>query len=192
MNPLTCEWWLDEETSHCSMSRFYFFVKCSIPERINAIGVKQWQMSIKNNAERASSIDELKLASRHDNIHCMLARLELKCQQLKDATFFLELALWKSNIDQLDDDIAENARGQCRINCGADIIIPNSLPYLITNVEEVKNDGNDLTSEEEGEIQVTRKKIPVMKIACLPYNSSDGEEDSDEESDSGDEDMMRV
>lgn len=60
--------------------------------------------------------------------------------EMKDAAFFLELALWKSKIDmkyhdaeggdQLRDDTATDMRGKCRINCGSEIIIPNVLPFL--------------------------------------------------------------
>ena len=45
-------------------------------------------------------------------------------------------------------------RGQRRVNCGAEVVIPNVLPYLISDAE--KNTGNDVMDE-----------------------SSSGEEDSD-------------
>ena len=58
--------------------------------------------------------------------------------QLKDAAFFLELALWKSTIDESsmkshnseEGGTATDMRAKYRINCGADIIIPNVLPFL--------------------------------------------------------------
>ena len=56
----------------------------------------------------------------------------------------LELGLWKLKIDasmhgHLEDDAAADLRGQCRINCGADIIIPNVLPYLIGNKKKARH-----------------------------------------------------
>ena len=66
-----------------------------------------------------------KLSSHFDIIHRKLLTYEHKYHQLKDVAFFLELALWKSKI--------EESRKQCRINCGVDVIIPNVLPYLIAD-----------------------------------------------------------
>ena len=74
------------------------------------------------------------METRFDAIHSKLVYYELA----KDATYLLELALWKSKIDQsmqninndqMEDDAADLLREQCRINCGADIIIPNVLSY---------------------------------------------------------------
>ena len=70
-----------------------------------------------------------------DAINSKLATYE----QLKDTAFFLELVLWKSEIDasmptpcktmgqscNMEDLCAANIKGQYRINCGSDVIIPN-------------------------------------------------------------------
>ena len=130
-----------------SMMTFRFLVKCNIGARVNAIGVRKWRMEIKTLVERTSSIDVMNLtAHTFETIHSKLARYEHEYYQLKDAAFFLELALWKSKIDestmqnqglgqneQMEDDTADT-RMQCRINCGSVIIIPNVLPYLIAGV----------------------------------------------------------
>jgi hypothetical protein len=70
---------------------------------------------------------------------------------LKEGTVILELALWKATIDEWNS-LAGKKRGgkrlrnkrmkvdkgsfayQCRINCGAEVIIRNVLPYLIENM----------------------------------------------------------
>lgn len=39
-------------------------------------------------------------------------------------------------------------RGQCRINCGAEVIIPNVLPYIFAK-KEVDNDICDYESMDE-------------------------------------------
>ena len=69
-----------------------------------------------------------------DTIHSKLISYEHEYHQLKDATFLLELALWKTKIDQTGqtgEQITADTKSQCRVNCGADVIIPNVLPYLI-------------------------------------------------------------
>ena len=79
----------------------------------------------------------------------------------------LELALWKSKVYELDVDTAE-LRG--RINCGAAVIIPNVLPYLISNGDEEGNGNDEADSMDE--------------------SSNGGEDSSNEEGDSSDEDEM--
>ena len=69
------------------------------------------------------------------------------CEFARDASVLLELAIWKAKIDdtngQLEDDITDDLRTECRINCGANVIIPNVLSYLIGNDEEsISSDGN--------------------------------------------------
>ena len=69
-----------------------------------------------------------------DTIHSKLATYEREYRWLKDGAFLLELALWKSKVDELDD-VIPGMKEQCRVTCGADIIIPNVLPYLIAKEE---------------------------------------------------------
>ena len=95
-------------------------------------------MDIKNLVERLSSIRVGKFATRShfDTIESKLITYEHEYHQLKDATCMLELALWKSKIDEsmqtsnLEPEVVAVVRGQCRINCGADVIIPNVLLFL--------------------------------------------------------------
>ena len=55
-------------------------------------------------------------------------------EHLKEATSLLELSLWKAKIDQsMPNDRREGRityRNQCHINSGAEIVVPNVLPYL--------------------------------------------------------------
>ncbi len=61
-------------------------------------------------------------------------------ESIKEGTSVLELALWKIQIDdsrskraRVDEDTSY--KEQCRINCGAHIIIQNVLPYLVPELE---------------------------------------------------------
>ena len=143
----------EEVWSHTvwSMMSFRFLVKCSITERLSAIGVKKWRMHITNMVTRISSIKfddgALKLETYFDTIHSKLIFYEDECDRLKDAAFLLELVLWKTKVDELEASTAD-VRGQCRINCGAGIIIPNVLPYLTANVEENNESDEDESMDE--------------------------------------------
>ena len=176
-----------------SMRSFRFLVKFSIPERLNEIGVTKWRMNIKHLVERIPSVDsdEFQLDTHFDTIHSKLASYEVEYQQLKDAAFLLELGLWKLKIDEsmtmqsitagkrsLDQMEGRTAdvRGQCRINCGADVIIPNVLPYLIANEEKKDKDSN---GSGEGNVMDTSSSSSSNSEAY--ESSSSSEEDSDEE-----------
>ena len=103
-------WWRPFETFYCSRS-FRFFVKCSIAERLDAVGVRKWRMDVKDAVERISSVKNSELEAHFethlDTIYSKLVTCEHKYHRLKDAAFLLELALWESKIDELDADTAE-------------------------------------------------------------------------------------
>ena len=103
-------------------------------------------MDIKNVLEVIPSIDCYALMTYFEYVHSMLVNYEHEYCKLEDAALLLELALWKSKIDESMqnndlgqneqmDDITADLRRQCRINCGSDVIIPNVLPFLIANEE---------------------------------------------------------
>ena len=64
-----------------------------------------------------------------------------QCEALKESAGILELALWKAKLEdddehchkirKFDDDCTiAGRRERCRINCGADIVLQNVLPFL--------------------------------------------------------------
>jgi hypothetical protein len=66
--------------------------------------------------------------------------------KLKEVTSILEIALWKMNMNMYDHSLKENTtqhqkkfktdesiiRQQCRVTCGADVVIGHVLSLLIT------------------------------------------------------------
>ena len=118
--------------------------RMKIPSAV--IGVRKWRMNIEQMMKGLSSTKSI---SKFHTIHSKLVTYARECRRLKEAAFLLELALWKSKVDeslatqsssttgkrrhdQMEGRTAE-VKMQCRINCGADMIIPNVLPYLIAN-----------------------------------------------------------
>ena len=64
---------------------------------MNAIGVRKWRTNINNLVEGISSYNrDFELEAHFDVIQYKL----LTYERAKDATFLLELALWKSKIDE--------------------------------------------------------------------------------------------
>ena len=146
-------WWRPGDKRCDSMKAFQFLIKHRVAERSSAILVQKWRMDIQLSVERISSTASSKLAALFDTIRSKLETYEREYPQLMEGAFLLELALWKSKIDQLEDGTAGNARGECRINCGADITIPNVLPYLIAIHQEEDNgsDGDESSGEEDSD-----------------------------------------
>ena len=125
---------------------FGFLVKCSIKKRVNAIGLKQYRDAIMEKVDsftrRRTPISEKKRWEFLTEVQTMLTQYETKYQNLKEATSVLELVLWKKSINETMSDDERGTRKrkfgetdlreQSRVNCGADIIIGNVLPYLVT------------------------------------------------------------
>ena len=130
--------------SNLSEATFKFLVKCSITKRVNAIGLRQLRDDIADDIEMCRPLIHY---SKFDKsafrcvIQSKLAEYEATYSLLKEATTTLELALWKNKTDEQNwVDSRRNkrikieeaaAREECRISCGADIVIQHVLPYLL-------------------------------------------------------------
>ena len=83
-----------------------------------------------------------------NRIRAKVAHFEDELPKLREITTILELALWKlrmnENIPQEEVSHCQkkmktdelNIRRQCRITCGADVVIRHVLPYLISTEDE--------------------------------------------------------
>jgi len=107
-----------------SIETFKYLLRISITERLELLSISSWCVDMENSISNLDCIPEVSA------IYDKLATYE----SIKEATSVLELALWKAKIDESRN---KRARGedvsykeQCRVNCGADIIIRNVLPYL--------------------------------------------------------------
>ena len=110
-----------------------FLLKHSIHRRLELLGVEKWEDEINSDLEKF--VDKLPYASISVQRHIKTLYSKLSCyEHLKHATTLLELALWKSTLDKqtytegMDDPMS---RDQCRVNCGAQVILPNVLAFLL-------------------------------------------------------------
>jgi hypothetical protein len=151
--PIDWDHLLDEFASPPSHSSFIytermqFLVMCGMSERVEALAFKVWRDHITNMIHTADfkcchNVNYNNFVYLH-RIREKVAHFEDELPKLKEATSVLELALWKwrmnENIPQNDAICYQpkikrdesSIRRQCRITCGADVIIRHLLPFLI-------------------------------------------------------------
>jgi hypothetical protein len=68
VQPLKGWWRPDPEETLNSMWTFWVLVKCNIPTRLNAIGVRKWRMHIKHLVEALSSTARPKMSTIHSKL----------------------------------------------------------------------------------------------------------------------------
>ena len=129
--------------SFVSEATIKFLVKCSITKRVNEIGLRNLRERLFDDIRTIRPMLNGRLDRRAflDTIRSKLTEYEAEYSKLKEATTILELALWKIKMnDHIQGGkrrnkmvkIAEaDRRKQCRISCGADIVIPHVLLYLV-------------------------------------------------------------
>ena len=123
--------------------RMRFLFTCGMSERVEALPFKVWRDCIYNMIHIAVFDCIEDNSDTLNRIREKLANFEDELPQLKDATTILELTLWNMSI--IDNHKVEGAtrhqkisktdessfRSQCRINCGADVVIQHVLPFLL-------------------------------------------------------------
>ena len=121
---------------------FGYLVQFSLAKRIGAIGLKQWRDDMKHTTENCDKAGVSQRQNFITEVKTKLAHYETEYQNLKEATSLVELVLWKHKMNdhilgekkrrRKKTKIEESSiREQCRISCGADIVIQQMLPYLV-------------------------------------------------------------
>jgi hypothetical protein len=150
---------LDEFASppHVSFStlfkeRMQFLVMCGMSARVEALAFRVWRDYI---TIMIHSADFKWGRSNQNIIHRIRARVadfEDEYPKLKEITSILELALWKLRMNEkIPEEEAthyqkkiktdeSSMRRQCRLSCGADVVIRHVLPYLIITVADEESD----------------------------------------------------
>ena len=145
--PIDWEYLLDKfvgySLSNISCFGAKFLVMCGVSDRVEALAFKVWRDHITTMIRTAHFDRE----DSRDNLHRIrdkLAYFEGELPRLKEVTSILELALWKKRINENSSQQKStrfkkriktdesSIRSQYRVSCGADIVISNVLPYLIS------------------------------------------------------------
>ena len=123
---------------YTSDETFKYLLRLSISDRLDTLDVERFQEDMKN------CIDEVGEEISREEVCIVYERLAIY-ESIKEGTLILELSLWKAKIDEsrnkrprVDEDVSYRER--CRINCGADIIIRNVLPYLLPKHSGIEED----------------------------------------------------
>jgi hypothetical protein len=123
--------------------RMHFLFTCGMSLRVEALAFRVWHDCIYNMIQT----DDFKWnRDNSDILHRIrnkIAHYEDKLPKLKEATTILEIALWKTRLDENGckrgtthrlkkyKSDAPDIRRQCRVTCGADVIIGLVLPFLV-------------------------------------------------------------
>ena len=122
-----------------------YLIMCGMSDRVEALAFKVWRDHVTNMIKTADYkwMEDNSIALRR--IQRKIAHFDDELPKLKEATTILEIALWKMKIN--DNSLKENPawhqkkkiktdelsfRQQCRVTCGADIVIGHVLLFLIT------------------------------------------------------------
>jgi hypothetical protein len=146
------------QRSNCHMStllfqeRLQYLVMCGMSDRVQALAFQVWRDHITNMIQTADyKWDEDNSPILH-GIRRRITHFQDEYPKLKETTTILELAFWKLKINDILPGEANQCqkkmktdessiRRQCRITCGADVVIRHVLPYLVTvAVEESDSD----------------------------------------------------
>jgi len=128
------------EVRSTSIEVFRYLFRASITKRMDALAVAKWRVDLENR------IVAFAKKTRESDTKALYDRLDMY-ELAKEASSILELALWKHKMDEftlsidaksvgqsnkrarVDTNISE--RQQYRINCGANVVVRNVLPYLL-------------------------------------------------------------
>ena len=120
---------------------FKYLLSFDISKRLDSLGVEKWREEIVSIIDGFPTYRSDAMQRTMELVYSKLVSYE----QLKEATSLLELALWKTKIDEAPNYLRRgegssqkraridifSQRNQCRINSGAEIVVPNVLPYLL-------------------------------------------------------------
>jgi hypothetical protein len=138
------------EPSECSFpgrpfcERMQFLFTCGMSDRVKTLAFTLWRNHIITMIHTADFKWGKDNRSILRTIRDKLVHFEDELPKLKEATTILEIALWKMKMN--DKSFKENMtqhqkkikadesiiRQQCRVACGADVVIGHVLPYLIS------------------------------------------------------------
>jgi hypothetical protein len=157
--PIDWEYLLDKfaKPSKCTFSgvpfheRMRFLFTCGVSDRVKTLAFKVWRDFITTMIHTACFVWGRDNSNILHEIQAKVAHFEDELTTLKEVTTILELALWKLRLNKnlllqeeathcqkkVKTDESSVIRKQCRIICGADVVIGHVLPFLISVVDHV-------------------------------------------------------
>jgi len=130
-----------------NQERMQYLMMYGFSDRVEALPFKVWRDDIRHMIQTADykwGRDCWGNSWILRRIRAKLNHFEGTLTQLKEITTILEIALWKMTINEKNhQDVATQSQKkiktdesinwqQCRVICGADVVIGHVLPFLIT------------------------------------------------------------
>jgi hypothetical protein len=143
--------------------RMQFLVTCGMSERVEALPFKIWRNHITNMIQTSNFEYNGDNSLILREIRAKLAHFEDELTKLKEVTTILELALWKMRMNEKkSNDVAtksqkkiktdkSSTRQQCRVTCGANVVIGPMLKFLIATGDEIYDYDTDIEEDLDGE-----------------------------------------
>jgi hypothetical protein len=177
------DWWNHGSSDDKNLWMYSFFAHQTIPGRLSKIKASKWFLDIHEMLKQIPGAIE---ASKQEKYGEVITSKLATYENLRDVATFLELGLWKSKILEHHADPA-SARDLCdvtkaehRLNCGASIIIPNVLSFLLTTGEKVGE-----SDEEESDDDETHEEYPFHPMVfgdgffAMFYGAFEGSSEED-------------
>ena len=164
-------WWNNGVHEKC-LSTFCFLVRFNIPERLGLVRSTTWQTNIHGMLERIPSISPKGLNAHFDSIDSKLSAYE--------GSTMLELAIWKSKIEEQTDGNINLLPPDMKMGCRNDsqstvgIICRRVLPFLRSDANE-GDDGDD----DDGDDDLDDEDDEVPDAVAVANDDSD-EDDGDD------------
>lgn len=130
--------WISLVHESDSIDTVQYLIKMSISKHLNELGLDEWKNTLLNEINEIGTLfaENNTMIHYNRNEHTVKRQiidgmvrvcLRLKHFIRKESLSLLELAIWKS---KLISSQSNSNRETCRVQCGADIIIQNALPFL--------------------------------------------------------------
>jgi hypothetical protein len=124
--------------------RMQFLVMCGMSAHVESLAFKVWRESITNMIQTSNFVYRRDNSLILHRIRDKIAYFADELPKLKEVTTILELALWKMKMNDhgLKESVTRHQkkvktdessiRQQCRVACGADVVISRILLFLIS------------------------------------------------------------
>jgi hypothetical protein len=125
----TRDWW-SNGVSEKSLVTYSFLTRCNVPACLEHLTGTNWEAMIHDRLRRIPSVE---IEVLHEYLQSVYS--ELTIYGIANTMSLLELAVWKSKMLEQNglnmDSLCAETRSLCRDNCGASVIIPHVLPFLL-------------------------------------------------------------
>ena len=119
-----------------------YLLEMTVEKEVQSLGLKQWRSNIHKSLDKF--LEDMDVKQKFDQLPKVIRKLQ--SFEMKEVISLLELALWKAKWDESKSSTNFVTKGNrrkrakrghdktsCRLLCGAQVIIPNVLPFLKDN-----------------------------------------------------------